>query len=134
MAWLVVRVVKVGLTSGISCISTIWCDCMVCTEPEQSAGMATAVEGPNCCCSICCWSSSCCWSCVEWGASLAVVILPSFLTCSTNPSLFWVMTMSLLSRRQSSNSNSSGVMSVCSDLSNLTGNFQNNMTLKYIWN
>lgn len=55
------------------------------------------------------WSSS--------ALSLAAVMLPSFLTCSTKPSLFWVMTMSLLSRRQSSSSNSSGVPSVCSPLS-----------------
>lgn len=56
---------------------------------------------------------------------LAVVMLPSFLTCSTKPSLFWVMTISLLSSRQSSNSNSSWAPSVCSPLSCLASETNN---------
>lgn len=93
-----VRVVNVGFTS-VLCVAAlsssviVWVGC-----PAGPVTVTAAV-------------------CSSSPPNLAAVMLPSFLTCRTKPSLFWVMTISLLSRRQSSSSNSSGGLSVCSDLS-----------------
>lgn len=93
-----VRVVNVGFTSllcaaALSSSVIVWVGC-----PAGPVTVTAAV-------------------CSSSPPNLAAVMLPSFLTCRTKPSLFWVMTISLLSSRQSSSSNSSGGLSVCSDLS-----------------
>lgn len=93
-----VRVVNVGFTSelcaaALSSSVIVWVGC-----PAGPVTVTAAV-------------------CSSSPPNFAAVMLPNFLTCSTKPSLFCVMTMSLLSSRQSSSSNSSGVLSVCSDLS-----------------
>lgn len=93
-----VRVVNVGFTSELCAAALsnsviVWVGC-----PAGPVTVTAAV-------------------CSSSPLNLAAVMLPNFLTCNTKPSLFCVMTMSLLSSRQSSSSNSSGVLSVCSDLS-----------------
>lgn len=99
-----VRVVSVGL--GSECEAAAAFKSSVIVGVGCPAGPVTVTAAWPCCCATA-WFSS----------SLAAVMLPSFFTCNTNPSLFWVMTMSLLSSKQSSSSNSSCAPSVCSPLS-----------------